>query len=541
MTTGESWDYIIVGAGSAGSVLANRLSEDGTKRVLVLEAGGRDWHPFIHIPAGFYKLLSDERYNWRFWSEPEEATGNRRIAIPRGKVLGGSSSINGSLFVRGQPLDYDTWAQMGNRGWSYEEVLPFFKRLETFHGESSDAEARGSDGPIHVRETKVHHPLMDAFIDAAGSIGYPRNRDYNSGDQEGFGYLQLTQKGARRSSAATAYLHPAAKRQNLEVRTRAQVDRLIIEEGRAKGIVYRIGGQERRADARIEVILSAGAVQTPQLLELSGIGNGALLQGLGIPVVAHLPGVGENYRDHYGTRQSWRIRNAVTLNELTRGWRFAAELARYAFGGTGILTYGAGLVYGFIKSREGLASPDIQYHLAHASYADASTRQLHREPGMTLATYQMRPESAGSIHIASADPTKPPLIRPNFLADAEDRRVLVEGIKIARTIVEQAPLDRYRDIELAPGPQVRSDDEILAFARETGQTLYHMVGTAKMGSDPMAVVDDRLRVHGIKGLRVVDASVMPTLVSGNTNAATLMIAERAAAFIRDDARTSQAP
>ncbi len=540
--TGESWDYIIVGAGSAGCVLADRLTEDGHTRVLLLEAGGRDWHPFIHIPAGFYKLLSDARFNWRFSSEPEEATANRRIAIPRGRVLGGSSSINGSLFVRGQPLDYDTWAQMGNRGWTYEEVLPAFRRMETFAGAGEgvgtggDA-VRGREGPLHVRETITRHPLTDAFIEAAGEAGYPRNADYNSGTQDGFGYYQLTQKGRRRSSAATAYLRSAMKRDNLSVRTHAAAERIVVEDGRAVGVVYRRGGMRRFVRASREVILSAGAVKTPQLLELSGVGNPDILKAAGIPVLRALPGVGENYRDHYGTRQSWRIRNAVTLNEMARGWRFLYELARYAGSGTGMLTYGAGLVFGFIRSREGLSTPDIQYHLAHASYADASTRELHRHSGMTLATYQMRPESRGSIHVASADPAIAPLIRPNFLAESEDRRVLVEGIKIARAIVARPALDAYRGEEIAPGPDVATDDEILAFARENGQTLYHMVGTAKMGSDPLAVVDERLRVHGIPGLRIVDASVMPTLVSGNTNAATLMIAERASDMIREDGKT----
>ncbi len=530
------WDYIIVGAGSAGCVLANRLSEDPNNKVLLLEAGPRDNSLYIRIPAGFYKLLTSKKYNWGFETEPEEGTGNRPIATPRGKTLGGSSSINGLIYVRGQPLDYDTWAQFGNRGWSYESVLPHFKRSETYV-DGGDL-TRGTDGPLGVTETTEKHELLDAFIDSAEACGYPRNGDYNNGDQEGFGYYQLTMRDGRRSSTARTFLHPIAQRANLKIETEAFASTLILEGTRAVGIRYTVRGQSREARAGGSVILSAGAVQSPQLLELSGIGQPELLNAHGIAVQHELPGVGENYRDHYGTRMRWRLSKPNTLNEKARGLPFLRELMRYALFGRGILTYGAGCAFGFVKTRPDMESPDIQFHLAHASYADPATRKLEREPGMTLAVCQMRPESQGTIHIKSPDATVPPAIRCNFLSDPGDVQCLVDGMKIGRKVVEATPFDPYRRFELSPGEDCRSDTDFEAFARETGQTLYHISGTAKMGpfTDRMAVVDDRLRVHGMAGLRVIDASIMPTLVSGNTNAAVIMIAQKGADMILEDAK-----
>lgn len=534
------WDYIIVGAGSAGCVLANRLSADPSNRVLLLEAGRRDDSPYIPIPVGFYKLLTSKEYNWGFWTEPEAGTGNRAIATPRGKTLGGSSSINGLLYVRGQPLDYDTWAQFGNRGWSYESVLPYFRRSETFVDGGN--ESRGTDGPLSVTTTTEKHPLLDAWVDAGEAEGYPRNADYNDGEQEGFGYYQLTMRQGKRASTARAFLHPVLDRPNLTVETRAFATGLVLDGRRAVGIRYTVDGRAREARARGEVILSAGAVQSPQLLELSGIGQGPLLKSHGIEVIHDLPGVGENYRDHYGTRMRWRVTQPVTLNQLTRGLPFVRELARYALFGEGILTYGAGAVHGFVKSRPDMEAPDVQFHLAHASYADAATRKLEKEPGMTLAVCQLRPESAGTIHVKSPDPTTPPAIVGNFLSNPIDLDALVEGMKIGRRIAGAAPLDAYRGAEMTPGPACATDADFERYARETGQTLYHIVGTAKMGpaGDRMAVVDDRLRVHGMERLRVIDASIMPTLVSGNTNAATIMIAEKGADLILEDARSRAA-
>ena len=528
------WDYIIVGAGSAGCVLANRLSQDPSCRVLLLEAGRKDDSFWIPIPVGFMKLISDKTYNWCFSTEPEDNVAGRSIAIPRGKTLGGSSSINGMIYVRGQPLDYDTWSQLGCRGWSYESVLPYFRRSENFAGPKD--EVRGDAGPLHVHEVPDRHEILDAFIDAAVEAGYPRNPDYNSGDQEGVAYFQVTMRNGRRWSTARAFLDPARGRPNLKVETEAHTTRVLLEGRRAVGIEYMQGGQKKTARAAGEVILSAGAVQSPQILELSGIGRPELLQSYGVEVRHALMGVGENYRDHFAPRMNWRVKLPVTLNEQTRGLPFLRELARYALQGKGILTLPAGIVAGFVKTRPELAGPDVQYHFAHASYASAAVRKLDSEPGMTIVICQLRPESRGSIHMKSADPLAAPAIRPNFLAEAVDRQCVVDGMKIARRIVEQPAMDRFRAFEMTPGPSVQTDEEWLHFARHNGQTVYHPIGTCKMGHDPMAVVDDRLRVHGVAGLRVIDASIMPTLVSGNTNAPTIMIAEKGADMIREDAK-----
>jgi choline dehydrogenase len=530
----SGYDYIIVGAGSAGCVLANRLSEDPSRKVLLLEAGRKDDGFWIPIPVGFSKLLNSKHYNWNFQTEPEPNVKGRVIPIPRGKTLGGSSSINGMLYVRGNPLDYDTWSQFGNRGWSYESVLPYFRKSE--HFEPGGDESRGRGGPLNVAHMIEKHEILDAVIDAAAAEGLPRNPDYNNGHQEGFGYFQVTQKGGRRWSTARAFLDPARSRPNLHVETEAHTTKLLLEGKRCVGVVYRQRGETREARAGIEVVLSAGAVQSPQLLELSGIGQPELLQANGIAVAHALPGVGENYRDHFAPRMNWRVKLPITLNEQTRGLTFAREVLKYFTQRKGILTYTAGIVYGFARTRPELAEPDVQYHFAHASYATAATRILDREPGMTLTVYQCRPESKGSIHIRSADPFAKPFIRPNFLADPLDQQTCVAGMRLGRRIIENAAMDKYRAHEMNPGTAVQTDAEWLDFARGNGQTTYHVVGTCKMGSDRMAVVDDQLRVHGIAGLRVVDASVMPTMVSGNTNAATIMIAEKGADLIKAGAR-----
>lgn len=532
MPANEAYDYIIVGGGTAGCVLANRLSEDGRRSVLMLEAGGEGKGFWIPIPAGFSKLLVNPTFNWRFQTEPEESTRNREIAIPRGKGLGGSTLINGMIYVRGQAQDFDGWAQAGCSGWSFADVLPYFRKLEAYDGEG-DA-TRGRDGPFPVTQVKERPEIAEAFIAAAGQAGYPRNRDYNGPTQDGFGYYQVNQRHGRRVSAADAYLAPARGRPNLRVITGAHVLRIDLNGARATGVTYRVDGTERQAAAGHSVVLAAGAIQTPHLLELSGIGDPAVLAAAGLPLRHDLPGVGANYSDHFCTRMNWRVKLPVTLNETTRGWRLAAAVAQYFLTRKGILTLGTGLAHGFVRTRPEIEGPDVQYFFMHASYANAAERRLDREPGMTIGVTQLRPESRGTIHARAPDADTAPAIRPNFLAIAADQQCMVDGMKIAREIVGQPAMDAYRSHEMAPGPECDSDADWLAFARDNGQTIYHASGTCRMGQGPGAVVDPELRVRGIDGLRVADAAVMPAVVSGNTQAAVLMIAEKAADLIRRD-------
>ncbi|MEM9063410.1 MAG: GMC family oxidoreductase N-terminal domain-containing protein [Pseudomonadota bacterium] len=531
----DTFDYIIIGAGSAGCVLANRLSADPNCTVCLLEAGGVDWHPWIHIPAGFMKTFHMPSVNWLYSMEVSEWTGGRSILAPRGKTLGGSSSINGHVWNRGQAADFDHWAQRGNRGWGYADVLPYFKRIEgTEVGEDVH---RGRSGPLTVTETDWTHPLCEAFIEGAVQNGIPRNPDYNGGIQEGVSYSQRAIRKGRRVSSARAFLHPVKNRPNLEIRKQAITTGLVFEGKHCTGVRYAKGGRggsNQEIRARREVILSAGTFNSAQILQLSGIGDPEHLGSHGIDTVQALPGVGRNLRDHYAPRFAARVKDAASINESTRGLKLAREVVRWLTGQSSILGVPATLVYAFCKSHPTVENSDLQITFTPASYAEGFQGILEHEPGMTVASWQQRPESHGTCLIRSGDPFEQPAIDPNYLAEESDRQVLLSGMKIARRLLASDPLKPFYEREMYPGPDVQSDDELLACAKERGTTTFHPMGTCRMGpeTDPSAVVDDELKVHGIEGLRVVDASVMPMMLSANLNAATIMIADKASDMIR---------
>ncbi|HEX3994223.1 MAG TPA: GMC family oxidoreductase N-terminal domain-containing protein [Acetobacteraceae bacterium] len=530
----QTYDYIVVGAGSAGAVVANRLSADARNRVLLLEAGPES-HPWSRIPVGIAKLIKNPAANWLYASEPEANTNGRSLPVPRGRLLGGSSSINGMAFVRGQAQDFDHWAQMGNQGWSYADVLPFFRRMETY--DEGDDEFRGRNGPLRVTNPPPRDPLFATLIKAAGEVGIRHNPDYNGATQDGIAMSQATIASGRRMSTARCYLDPIRSRTNLHIETGALARSLVLDGKRCTGVRYSVGNEQREAHASREVVVSGGTINSPQLLELSGIGQPDRLGDLGIEVRHALPGVGENLRDHYAPRTRWTIgAKWITYNDRGRGLPLVWQALRYAFSGQGLLGMVGAPMRAFVRSREGLEAPDLLL-----GWVPMLTEQrpkgpvLSRQCGMTCYAHPMRPESKGHIHITSADPLKPPAINFNFLSSPIDAELTVRAVRIACSVMHAPAMAPLQVTELAPGADRRTDDEIIDWVKGAAETTYHPVGTCKMGADALAVVDHRLRVHGIDGLRVADASIMPVLTSGNTNAPSIMIGEKAADMVLQDA------
>jgi choline dehydrogenase len=529
-----TYDYVIVGGGTAGCLLANRLSADPEVSVLLLEAGGRDDYLWIHIPVGYLYCMNNPRTDWCFKTEVEPGLGGRAINYARGKVLGGCSSINGMIYMRGQSRDYDHWRQLGNAGWGWDDVLPYFRQHEDFaHGAD---ELHGGGGEWRVEEQRLHWPILDAVRDAAVTVGIPAVRDFNRGDNLGIGYFQVNQRRGVRVNAAKAFLRPARGRPNLRIVLHAQAKRLLLESGRATGVALNVAGRDVTATARGEVILAAGAIGSPHLLELSGIGGGERLHALGITLVRDSRGVGENLQDHLQLRLVYKVHNALTLNQLAATMRGKVGIAlEYLLKRRGPMSMAPSQLGAFAKSDPSLETPDLQYHVQPLSL-DRFGEPLHPFPAVTLSVCNLRPESRGSVHAASLQFGASPSIRPNYLAADRDRRVAGAAIRLTRRIMAAAPLASYTPEEFRPGAERDGDEDLARAAGEIGTTIFHPVGTARMGSDDRAVVDERLRVRGIERLRVIDASIMPVITSGNTNAPTLMIAEKGAAMLREDRR-----
>jgi choline dehydrogenase len=534
----EAFDYIIVGAGSAGCVLANRLTASGRHRVLLLEAGPNNRHPWLHIPLGFGKLFTDSRYNWCYATEPQPGCHNREVIAPRGKVLGGSSSINGLIYIRGQAEDFNHWRQLGNAGWSFDDVLPYFRKAED--NERGADEFHGAGGMLGVSDLRDRHPLAEAYVEAAVQCGYPRNEDFNGAGQEGAGYYQTTMRDGVRSSTAAGYLKAARRRANLKVAPEALATRIVFNGRRATGVEYLAGNDKRSATANAEVIVASGAFNSPQLLQLSGVGPASLLKSHGIAVVADAPGVGDDLNDHFSGRIILRCKEPITLNDAVRTW--SGKLTHgihYVLTRRGYLAIPAVSSACFLRALPTSETPDSQCSISLFS-AGTIGGELQEFPGVTGNCVLLRPESRGYVKIKSADPRQAPAINPNYLATQKDRETIVAGVAAMRRIFQAPPMARHIAEEVEPGKQCDNDDDLLDFIRRRGSTTYHPVGTCRMGQDPKAVVDERLRVHGFKGLRVVDASIMPAVVSGNTNAATIMIGEKGADMILADAKAGTA-
>jgi len=531
----EGFDHIVVGAGSAGCVLANRLSADPRRRVLVLEAGGRDDWIWFHIPVGYLFSIGNPRADWMFETLPSPGLNGRSLKYPRGKVIGGCSAINAMIYMRGQAADYDGWRQLGLAGWGWDDVLPLFLAQEDHIAPPSEHHRSG--GEWRVEHPRMRWRVLDAFAEAAAQEGIPTVPDFNGGDNHGAGYFQVNQRAGRRWSAARGFLKPALKRPNLRLETGVHVTRVIIEDGRAVGVEWTRDGQRFSARAAGEVVLAAGAVGTPQLLELSGLGDGERLRALGIAAVRHLPGVGENLQDHLQIRPVYEVEGVPTMNALYASvWRRPLMALEYAALRRGPMSMAPSQMGAFAKSSPDLATPDLQFHVQPLSL-DRFGEPLHRFPAITISVCNLRPTSRGSVHAVSPDPRAAPAIQPDYLSTPEDERVAVESLRLVRRIVGRPPLARYRPREMKPGPAVDDDAGLLAAARDLGTTIFHPVGTARMGpaTDPGAVVDERLRVFGVGGLRIADASVMPRITSGNTNSPTMMIAEKAARMMLEDA------